>query len=1210
MYVGPGLSYSTIESALQECTDNYLGLQNVETSIFIKEGVYKPKNPLRCSIYGETSTINFIGEGIDKTILECHELKRVIALQMNILYQSHTWTFKDMTIKGCENNFGSIKVTSGTINFENVKFTGNNNKGAIELIGTANAKFINTIFIDNYQGPNLSLATSGNIEIYNSELLGFPQCFYVDNPLCKDTLINILSSDRLTLIIDNTVIANSYCPTSDEFDEINDYRTSIGAINYKSITIKNSEIKNNVAYSSGTISLSFWQSDIYPKLKIYNTTFVDNFGAIVGAVRVAGYMDVDIDQCTFYNNTSIYSGIIHNSGDLTQDNVSYPTTISISNSYFENPNVNNNEVNVSGRIYSSLGTTTTNIINTVFKNFHDGDLYRALNSKIISKNCVFSNMKINVPLFYITNEKETFEFDECTFENIDIKHDEYGLIYTNQHSGNLIVTNSHFTNITSYNAAILLSEINFGNNIYLKSNHFDNVYSKNGCIVIKNEEFSNLNGIIIDDTYFNNCSGGKMAILSVDYGSFCNITNSEFTNCGFSKNKINSDEYENLSGSIIHISGNSIVNLENVTINGCSCKDSGGAINLSLNSKLNIYKSNFINCNAKKNSGVLYFNNWDGTLNIDQTNFMDNVANNYGGVFDLSGENVLDNARINIDNSKFLNNSAILGGVIYIGTITSNFNVSKQLKINNSQFKDNNARAGQNLFINKASQAVNIFNSNNYNDKMIDSHPRYLSWNDKSFVDHLNERKFVKSGDSISNGLTAYILSDTNRLYNIVDESTRDLSSVLFVNATMLNIDGTPTKDAVIHGDRETFCWSGKCILNSVKIYGNPGDYLLQLYMISDGGFITMNSQKITVDVTIEECDKSHRNDYLGVGFNLCYTPVCSTPCVHGECVDMQTCKCDSSGIWTGSFCNERYKYEYSKTLRIIIETICSLSALFSIFLIYGIQSNKKEPSIRKSNPTFLIVTVVGSLINYSTVIFYHGNRTTTLCSIVLWVKFIGFAVLYGSIIIRIMRVWKIISSTKQKFKTSSMTKTAMFSYLFVIISIYIIILVVCTIIQKTEIKECISKNKAFSKCGNTQSIVILYGLTIGLLIWGVYLALETSNLPEQFNEAKSVGISTYVYSFAMIVSEFIDNYTELNPDYSFLLMTISMLIYTWTSIFTIVVPKVYVVYAEWFVIFDILKRNVHGTENAVTVESEISNGNYMNNIENNVGGLSIINRQ
>ena len=108
--MGENLYFSTVESALQECIDNYGGLQNVETSIFIKSGTYRPKYPLRFSVFGETSSINFIGEGIDKTILECHTLNKLIAFQANSEYQHHVWTFKDMTMKGCEKKSEMVNV--------------------------------------------------------------------------------------------------------------------------------------------------------------------------------------------------------------------------------------------------------------------------------------------------------------------------------------------------------------------------------------------------------------------------------------------------------------------------------------------------------------------------------------------------------------------------------------------------------------------------------------------------------------------------------------------------------------------------------------------------------------------------------------------------------------------------------------------------------------------------------------------------------------------------------------------------------------------------------------------------------------------------------------------------------------------------------------------------------------------------------------------
>jgi len=54
-----------------------------------------------------------------------------------------------------------------------------------------------------------------------------------------------------------------------------------------------------------------------------------------------------------------------------------------------------------------------------------------------------------------------------------------------------------------------------------------------------------------------------------------------------------------------------------------------------------------------------------------------------------------------------------------------------------------------------------------------------------------------------------------------------------------------------------------------------------------------------------------------------------------------------------------------------------------------------------------------------------------------------------------------------------------MFSYLFLIISIYIIILIICTIVQKVGIDIKVSSEKEFNKCKNTPSMYLLYVIII-----------------------------------------------------------------------------------------------------------------------------------
>lgn len=58
-----------------------------------------------------------------------------------------------------------------------------------------------------------------------------------------------------------------------------------------------------------------------------------------------------------------------------------------------------------------------------------------------------------------------------------------------------------------------------------------------------------------------------------------------------------------------------------------------------------------------------------------------------------------------------------------------------------------------------------------------------------------------------------------------------------------------------------------------------------------------------------------------------------------------------------------------------------------------------------------------------------------------------------------------------------------MFTYLFLIIFVYIVILITCTIIQKVGTDKSLSSEKEFIKCKNSSSMYLLYVNAIILVI-------------------------------------------------------------------------------------------------------------------------------
>lgn len=111
-------------------------------------------------------------------------------------------------------------------------------------------------------------------------------------------------------------------------------------------------------------------------------------------------------------------------------------------------------------------------------------------------------------------------------------------------------------------------------------------------------------------------------------------------------------------------------------INGFS-KDFGGVIN-SINSSLGIINCSFSNNTAFINGGAIYL--YNSTLNLTENIFKFNTAKRlYGNGGGISSQNSI----INIEKSKFFDNSADEGGALY--------GVNSILRISNSTFYNNSA---------------------------------------------------------------------------------------------------------------------------------------------------------------------------------------------------------------------------------------------------------------------------------------------------------------------------------------------------------------------------------------------------------------------------------------------------------------------------------------------------------------------------------------
>ena len=175
------------------------------------------------------------------------------------------------------------------------------------------------------------------------------------------------------------------------------------------------------------------------------------------------------------------------------------------------------------------------------------------------------------------------------------------------------------------------------------------------------------------------------------------------------------------------------MNLTNSNLNENNATENGGVMALERRSKVNITNSIFYN-NRAHNGAVITQQTYTGIipqesiLNIRNSNFTQNIAEEYGGVIH---NNI--NCSINIIDSNFNKNNANTGGVInnfgdIIIITNSNFtentatanggaiNNLRDLIINNTQFSNNKANNNNTIYSTKNFTLKNSNITNNMRD--------------------------------------------------------------------------------------------------------------------------------------------------------------------------------------------------------------------------------------------------------------------------------------------------------------------------------------------------------------------------------------------------------------------------------------------------------------------------------------------------------------
>ncbi|XP_062900333.1 metabotropic glycine receptor [Mobula hypostoma] len=233
----------------------------------------------------------------------------------------------------------------------------------------------------------------------------------------------------------------------------------------------------------------------------------------------------------------------------------------------------------------------------------------------------------------------------------------------------------------------------------------------------------------------------------------------------------------------------------------------------------------------------------------------------------------------------------------------------------------------------------------------------------------------------------------------------------------------------------------------------------------------------------------------------------------HGSVYECLPCRNGCSSCQDDSPCHA----EEDKHLRIAIiafQAFCMLLDFIAMLVVYHFRRCK---SIRASGLVLLETILFGALLLYFPVVVLYFEPSIFRCILLRWVRLLGFAIVYGTITLKLYRVLKVfLSRTAQRIPYMTSWR--------VVRMLGIILLIVCWFLVSwtSAVCENLDRNVSLIVQGQTAdglkfNMCLLdrwdYMMAIAeflFLLWGVYLCYAVRTVPSAFHEPRYMAVAVH----------------------------------------------------------------------------------------------------
>ncbi|XP_036452870.1 probable G-protein coupled receptor 158 [Colossoma macropomum] len=241
---------------------------------------------------------------------------------------------------------------------------------------------------------------------------------------------------------------------------------------------------------------------------------------------------------------------------------------------------------------------------------------------------------------------------------------------------------------------------------------------------------------------------------------------------------------------------------------------------------------------------------------------------------------------------------------------------------------------------------------------------------------------------------------------------------------------------------------------------------------------------------------------------------------------------------------------------------LCMLLDFISMPVVYHFRRNKR---IKSSGLILLEAILAGAVLLYFPVMILYFQPSVFRCILLRWVRLLGFATVYGTVILKLYRVLKVfLSRTAQRIPYMTSWRVLRLLTAILLVVLWFLVAWTLAMCQSTDIHHALvdvgvtPEGLHFNMCLLDRWDYMMAVAEFLFLLWGVYLCYAVRTVPSAFHEPRYMAVA--IYNELLISAIFhIIRFTlapGLHPDWMLMLFFVHTHLTVTVTLGLLLIPK------------------------------------------------------